>query len=132
MLLKTLGGSAAGACYKTARYYVNILHVIGACISKRTSRDKLGEACSTITGQNSISYQRESVTRWIFSLVLYVYATMVFRPFNSFPIHYTIINFLFTSLNMISETLLKILFFCDWSMFYSANLSLVAGKIRKI
>jgi hypothetical protein len=63
MFLKTLGGSAAGACYKTACYYVNILHVIRACISKCTSRDKLGGARSTNRPANTTLVIKGTVPR---------------------------------------------------------------------
>jgi hypothetical protein len=51
--------------------------------------------------------------------------------FNSFPIHYTIINFLFTSLNMISETLLKIIFSVIGRCFTVPTFHWLQGKFAR-
>ena len=62
---------------------------------------------------------------------------MVFKVFQSFSLSYTIINFLFASLKLLTNfenaywnphqnSLL-----CDWLMFSSADLSLAAGKMRE-
>ncbi len=69
--------------------------------------------------------------------ILSVYALLVFKIFQSFLLPYTINNFLFSSLKLLTNfenaywnppqnSLL-----CDWSMFSSADLSLAAGKMHK-
>jgi hypothetical protein len=62
---------------------------------------------------------------------------MVLKPFKSFSLPYTIINFLLDSLKLLTNfenaywDPPKNLFFCDYSMFSSVNLSLAAGKMCK-
>jgi hypothetical protein len=71
-----------------------------------------------------------------FYSALSVYALMVWRSFKSFSLLYTIINFLFGSLKLLTNfenaywNRLPNSILCDWSMFSSADLSLAAGKMR--
>jgi hypothetical protein len=73
-----------------------------------------------------------------FKSVLSVYALMVFSLcFKNFSLPYTIINFLFDSLKLVSNSEnaywnpSQIPFNRDWSMFSSADLSLAARKMPK-
>jgi hypothetical protein len=62
---------------------------------------------------------------------------MVLRSFKSFSLPYTIINFLFASLKLLTNfknaywNPPKNFLLCNWSMCSSADLSLVAGKMRE-
>ncbi len=63
-----------------------------------------------------------------------MYALMVFKVFQKLFTTLYIINFLFASLKLLTETYSnppQISLLCDWSMFSSADLSLAAGKILK-
>ncbi len=62
---------------------------------------------------------------------------MVFLLFQSFSLPYTMINFLFASLKLLTNfensswNPPRNSFFCDWSMFSCADLLLAGGKICK-
>ncbi len=107
------------------------------CVVDRISKKLKTPLCRTII-------QRDSVTRWIFfwrfkhfNQYFLSMRWWFLRSFKSFSLPYTIINFLFASLKILTNfenaycNPPQNFLLCDWSMFSSADLSLAAGKMRE-